>query len=163
MRTANYQHHFTMPIPPAQVYEAITRVKDWWTINTEGRSLQPGDEFTVQFEDVHLTRQQIIEAVPGKRIVWKVIESHLPWLKDAEEWRGTKMVFEITATPEGSLLTFTHIGLTPGVECFDQCKKGWDYFLGQSLYELITEGTGMPDTSDRKHVDTIGHVSPQNA
>lgn len=163
MKSPNYQHQFTVPVQPAQVYEAIPRVKDWWTINTEGRSKEAGDEFTVQFGDVHLTRQRITEALPGKRIVWKVVESHLPWLKDVEEWKGTEMVFEITATPDGSQFTFTHIGLTPAVECFDQCEKGWNYFIGQSLYKLVTEGVGMPDTSNRKHFDTIGHVSLKNA
>jgi hypothetical protein len=60
-------------------------------------------------------------------------------------------------------LTFTHIGLTPQVECFDQCEKGWDYFIGESLYKLITEGAGLPDTTARTHMDTIGHVRPTNA
>ena len=163
MNATNYQYRFTVQATPEQVYAAITRVSDWWTINTEGSTRAVGDEFTVRFGDVHLTKQRVTEAVPGKRIVWLVIESHLPWLKDLEEWKGTELVFDIATTKAGAELTFTHIGLTPQVECFEQCEKGWDYFLGQSLFKLITEGVGLPDTTARTHMDTIGHVRPTNA
>ena len=163
MNATNYQHRFTVQATPEQVYEAITRVSDWWAINTEGSTTAVGDEFTVQFGDVHLTKQRITEAVPGKRVVWRVIESLLPWLKDREEWKGTELVFEIAATDDGAQLTFTHAGLTPQLECSDQCEKGWDYFLGESLFKLITEGAGLPDSTARTHMDTIGHVRPTNA
>ncbi|MBP7449923.1 MAG: SRPBCC domain-containing protein [Flavobacteriales bacterium] len=163
MNVTDYQHRFTVQATPVRVFEAITRVSEWWTINTEGKSKDVDDEFTVQFGDVHLTKQRVTEAVPGKRVVWRVIESLLPWLKDREEWKGTELFFEIGATDDGAQLTFTHIGLTPQVECFDQCEKGWDYFIGESLYKLITEGTGLPDTTARNHMDTIGHARPTNA
>jgi hypothetical protein len=163
MNVTDYQHRFTVRATPEQVFEAITRVSEWWTINTEGNSKALDDEFTVQFGDVHLTKQRITEAVPGKRVVWRVIESLLPWLKDRDEWKGTELVFDIAATNKGTELTFTHIGLTPQVECFYQCEKGWDYFIGESLYKLITEGAGLPDTTARTHMDTIGHVRPTNA
>jgi hypothetical protein len=163
MNVTDYQHRFTVRATPEQVFEAITRVSEWWTISTEGNSKALDDEFTVQFGDVHLTKQRITEAVPGKRVVWRVIESLLPWLKDRDEWKGTELVFDIAATNKGTELTFTHIGLTPQVECFYQCEKGWDYFIGESLYKLITEGAGLPDTTARTHMDTIGHVRPTNA
>ena len=83
-------------------------------------------------------------------------------MKDREEWKGTELVFEIKTTDEGTQLTFTHIGLTPQVECFAQCEKGWDFFIGTSLHQLITLGVGQPDTTERTHMDTIGHVHPKN-
>jgi len=163
MNVTNYQHRFTVQVTPEKVFEAVTHVSDWWTVNTEGMSQVVGDEFTVQFGDVHLTKQRVTEVVPDERIVWLVTESLLPWLKDREEWKGTELVFDIVATNKGTEFTFTHIGLNPQVECFDQCEKGWNYFLGDSLYKLITEGTGLPDTTARTHMDTIGHVRPTNA
>lgn len=162
MSDTNYHYDLTVQATPEEVYEAITRVNDWWTIHTEGNTGSVGDEFTVQFGDVHLTKQRITEAIPGKRIVWRVTESHLPWLKDHEEWKGTKLVFTITVAGDGANLSFTHIGLTPQVECYEQCEKGWDFFLGTSLHQLITTGVGQPDTTERTHMDTIGHVHPTN-
>ncbi|MBP8822980.1 MAG: SRPBCC domain-containing protein [Flavobacteriales bacterium] len=163
MNTMNYSRELAVPNTPQAVHEAITRVTEWWTINMDGNTTAKGDEFTVQFGDVHLTKQRVTEAVPGKRIVWLVTEAHLPWLKDLQEWKGTEIVFGIMPTAEGARLTFTHIGLTPAVECYAQCEKGWDYFIGTSLFKLLTEGTGQPDTTERTHMDSIGHVSPKNA
>lgn len=163
MISRSYTRTLSLDRTPQQVFDAVCNVTAWWTINVEGSTRAVGDEFTVQFGDVHLTKQLITEAVPGKRIVWLVTESHLPWLKDMEEWKGTTIVFDIAAGPKGSQLTFTHDGLTPRVECFEQCEKGWDYFIGTSLLQFITEGMGLPDTTQRSHMDTIGHVHPTNA
>lgn len=163
MQATDYSHSFTVQATPEAVYDAIVRVTDWWTINTEGGTEAVGDEFTVQFADVHRTTQRITEAERGKRIVWRITESHLPWLKDREEWKGTQVVFLITPAAGGARLDFTHVGLTPQVECFTQCEKGWDYFIGTSLLKLITEGAGLPDTTQRTHMDQIGHVRPTHA
>lgn len=163
MNMENYQHAFIVQRTPMDVFEAVTRVTDWWTINTDGCSEHDGDEFTVQFGDVHRTTQRVTEALPGERIVWHVTESHLPWLKDTQEWKGTDIMFAIEATPEGTRLRMTHIGLTPQVECFAQCEKGWDFFIGTSLFKLLSEGIGVPDNTQRTHMDLIGHVRPADA
>jgi len=162
MNERDYSRTFVVPQTAQEVYDAIARVTDWWTINTDGNTKTVGDEFTVQFGDVHRTTQRITEATPGKRIVWQVTDSNLPWLKDSEEWKGMEVVFEIAPTADGSQLTFTHVGLTPQVECFAQCEKGWDYFISTSLFQLITKGVGLPDTTERTHMDRIGHVHAPN-
>lgn len=161
MKHGNYTREFTVANSPQAVFDAIGDVRAWWTINADGPTRSPGDEFTVQFGDVHFTKQRIAEAVPGRRMVWKVTESILPWLKDREEWKGTEIIFEMAVEQAGTRLRFTHAGLTRNVECYQQCEKGWDYFL-DSLWELITTGTGRPDTTERTHMDSIGHVSPKN-
>jgi hypothetical protein len=38
----------------------------------------------------------------------------------------------------------THIGLVPGVECYEDCKKGWNFYVGESLFRWMTEGKGLP-------------------
>jgi len=40
---------------------------------------------------------------------------------------------------------FTHIGLTPEIECFDNCSHGWNFYLQKSLVGLINENHGLPD------------------
>lgn len=163
MNGKDYMHTLVVPNRPQEVYDAIARVTEWWTINLEGATAAVGDEFTVEFGDVHRSVQRITEAIPGQRMVWHVTEAHLPWLKDMEEWTGTSMSFEISPEGNGSRLEFVHAGLTPQVECYLQCVKGWDYFIGTSLWKLLTEGKGLPDTTARSHMDTIGHVRPKNA
>lgn len=167
MNPTNYTRSFTVQAAPEAVYRAINNVTGWWTINFEGRSEKVGDEFTVQFEDagklVHRTTQRIVASEPGRRVVWRVTEALQPWLKDREEWKGTEVVFAIDRSADGTTLTVTHMGLTAQAECFDQCEKGWDYFIGVSLYKLVSEGVGQPDTTQRTHLDSIGHVHPTNA
>lgn len=92
----------------------------------------------MQFGDVRHTSQRISEGVRGERMVWHVTESHLPWLVDMEEWKGTVIIFAITATAEGSRLTVIHVGLAPGGECYAQYGKGRDFFIGTSLFKLHT-------------------------
>jgi hypothetical protein len=38
----------------------------------------------------------------------------------------------------------THDGLTPNVSCYNDCKKGWTYYVTESLQKLLTKGTGLP-------------------
>ncbi len=62
------------------------------------------------------------------------------------EWTGTKMDFQVSAKGNETEINATHIGLTPEVECYDTCKKGWDFYIKQSLYKFFTEGQGLPQT-----------------
>jgi hypothetical protein len=146
MKTKNYERTFTVKKTPKEVHDAICRVKDWWTINTDGRATAVGDEFTVDFPGIHRTTQRVTELVPGERITWRVTRSRLTFIKDQKEWKGTDIVFDIAATANGTRLTMTHVGLSPSVECYAQCSKGWDYFFGVSLFKLLATGKGQPDT-----------------
>ncbi len=62
------------------------------------------------------------------------------------EWTGTKMDFQVSSKGNETEISATHIGLTPEVECYDNCKKGWDFYIKQSLYKFFTEGAGLPTT-----------------
>lgn len=140
----DYRSSITANITPKEAFEIITRVSEWWTANLEGSSKKPGDIFTTRFGET-FTTFKIVEAVPYKKIVWLVTDCHLHWLKDKKEWKGTKISFEILPKNNSTQINFTHIGLVPEVECFDDCKKGWDHYIKESLFKLITEGKGLPD------------------
>jgi hypothetical protein len=38
----------------------------------------------------------------------------------------------------------THAGLVPGIECYENCQKGWDFYLRESLQKLLRENEGVP-------------------
>jgi Activator of Hsp90 ATPase homolog 1-like protein len=74
-------------------------------------------------------------------VVWLVTDSELHWLeKDKQEWTNTKMVFDITAAGDKTLLHFTHEGLVPEKECYARCEQGWNMVIRERLFEFITEG-----------------------
>jgi hypothetical protein len=59
------------------------------------------------------------------------------------------MVFDISSTNEGTLVSVTHVGLVPEIECYEQCKKGWNFYV-ESLRKLMTEGKGEPKMAAAK-------------
>jgi hypothetical protein len=45
--------------------------------------------------------------------------------------------------PGGCDLQFRHEGPRPGLECYDQCRAGWDQYL-PSLRDYLESGVGNP-------------------
>ena len=142
----NYNCTFQVDQPAAHVYESICDVADWWTTHITGQSHKINDTFTITFGETVL-HFKIVEGVPYQKITWLVTDSYIHWLNDKSEWTNTKLIFEIQEMKEGTCkVSITHSGLVPEVECFENCKKGWDFYAGVSLRKLITEGKGLPDT-----------------
>ena len=43
---------------------------------------------------------------------------------------------------------FTHLGLSPELECHDGCSRAWDYHLDVGLRPLLTDEVASPLTRD---------------
>lgn len=147
MRTDNYQASITVDATPHEVFQCINNVAGWWTENLEGQSQKQGDEFSVQFGDIHYSKQRLIEVIPDKKVVWLITESRLNFLKNKEEWTNTRIEFEITKFDNQTQVHFTHIGLVPEIECYNACSNAWGQYV-QSLYKLITKGKGEPEKKE---------------
>jgi hypothetical protein len=130
---------------PEEVFAAINDVRGWWSGEIEGDTDRLGAEFTYRYEDLHRSRQRVTEFVPGKKVVWHVLESRLSFLKDKSEWTGTDIVFEIFERGGKTDVRFTHVGLVPQFECFDTCSNAWDTLVNDNLRELIATGARQPD------------------
>ena len=128
-----------------EVFNAVNNVSKWWTENLKGTTKALNDEFTVQFEDVHYSKQRLIEVVPDKKIVWLITESRLSFLQNKQEWNDTRLVFDISAHGDKTRLQFTHVGLVPDIECYNDCSNAWGYYISGSLTKLITSGKGQPE------------------
>ncbi|MHB8352068.1 MAG: SRPBCC family protein [Thermoplasmata archaeon] len=135
---------FTVDQTPSEVFAAIKNVRGWWTgkPGIKGNTSKLGDEFSYQYEDLHFTKQRIIELSPNKKVVWKVLDSKLTFIKDKTEWNGTEVVFEVSKKGEKTEVRFTHLGLVPQVECYEACSDGWSFYIKGSLKNLITRGEG---------------------
>src|SRR5260370_24188127 len=93
---------------------------------------------------MHRTEQKITELIPGKKIVWRVLESDLSFLKDKSEWTGTEIVFDISAKKGKTEVRFTHAGLKPQIESYGSCSNAGGLLVYANLPKLIT--TGKPQT-----------------
>jgi len=71
-----------------------------------------------------------------------VTDSNLNFVKDKDEWTGTKIIFEISEINNKTQLRFTHQGLVPQFECFGDCSNAWSMLIHDSLMSLITTGKG---------------------
>lgn len=140
---------------PEQVYKAITNVRGWWGKGIAGESDKLGAEFTYQHGDIHRTTQKITKLIPGAKVVWHVTKSYISFAKDHAEWADTDIIFNITTKGEKTELKFTHRGLQPKIECYEQCSKGWNYYITESLKRFIETGKGRPDPKEKG--------TPQNA
>lgn len=132
------------------VFDKIGEVTKWWSENIEGNSKNLNDIFSIQFAFGDSFEIKVIESIPTKKIAWKVLDSNLTWIKNEKEWKGTQLVFEIFHLQEQLEIRFTHFGLTPEIECFNGCSKGWNYFIHESLFGFLNENKGKPDKKINK-------------
>lgn len=133
----DYSASFTTPRDPEAVYATLVAVRDWWAGDISGSAEAVGDTFIYRFEPHHVSRQRVAELAPGRRVVWDVTDSAINFVDDKQEWRGTRIVFEIAGIEGGSRVTLTHHGLTRQKACFDACSQGWEHFFGKGLRDAL--------------------------
>jgi Activator of Hsp90 ATPase homolog 1-like protein len=149
MKQQDYHVSITANATPHQAFDAVNSVTKWWTENLEGASHKLDDEFSVQFGDVHYSRQKLIEVIPDKKVVWLVTDSRLNFLNDKKEWNDMKIVFDIVPKGDKTEVHFTQIGLTPAIECYTACSNAWGEYVKKSLLPLINTGKGNPTRKEK--------------
>ena len=125
MTATDFTTTFLVDQAPDEAFTAITNVRGWWSGEIDGPTDQLGQEFTYRYKDVHYSRQRVTELVPGRRVVWRVLDACLNFTDDPGEWAGTVVVFEITPVGGQTEVRFSHLGLVPGSQCFDRCSSAW--------------------------------------
>ncbi len=141
MRKNDYHISFETGAAPGEAFDYITNVGEWWTKSFKGGAGRIGDVFSVTFgaTSVDFT---VVESVPPGRLVWEVTDCHLDWLKDKKEWKGTRVVWEVSEKGKTVIIGMTHKGLVPGMECYQDCEKGWNEHVGESLPKLMSGDKG---------------------
>jgi len=145
----NFSTSIVVDESPRAVFEAITNVRGWWSENIIGETSNQGDEFEFEVKDVHYSKQKLIEVIPDRKVVWLVTEAKMTFIEDQEEWKGTKIVFEIEPDGDKTKLTFTHEGLVPAIACYQACMPAWTQYIEHSLKQLIETGVGDPNLEGR--------------
>ncbi|MFE4456051.1 SRPBCC domain-containing protein [Nocardia tengchongensis] len=144
MAGTSFTTEFAVSQSPRTVFDAVLDVRGWWSASLAGKSATVGDVFFYEVPGIHRLTIEVIEAEPARTVVWRVRDSWLELVEDKAEWTDTIIRFEIDEVDGETTLRFTHEGLVPEFECFDVCRKGWDFYVGTSLRKLITTGEGEP-------------------
>jgi uncharacterized protein YndB with AHSA1/START domain len=148
MSDQSYSVTITVDQTPEEAFAAINDVRGWWAERIDGDTAKLGDEFTFHFPDVHRAEFRLTEVVPGKRVVWHVLDSWLAFVEDKTEWNDTDVVFDISEQGGKTEVRFTHVGLDPAIDCFEICSNAWGWYVTDSLRSLITTGKGDPLLAD---------------
>jgi len=145
MGNPNFTATFLGRQTPEEVFAAVNNVRGWWSGDIEGDTDKLGAEFTYRYKDVHRSKQKITEFVPGKKVVWRVSDSNLSFLKNKSEWNGTDVVFEISEKVGKTEVRFTYAGLVPKIECYGSCSSAWGLLVNGNSRKLIATGKDQPD------------------
>jgi Activator of Hsp90 ATPase homolog 1-like protein len=143
MQNQDYHYEFTAAVSADEAYDAINDVKAWWARCFEGHAQAVHDTFAMPFGKTWL-QFVVIELQPGRKVVWLVTDCNIEFVQDKKEWKGTQVIFDIIPSSDGVRVAMTHIGLLPELECYDNCEKGWNKHIGESLRKLLIEKIGAP-------------------
>ncbi len=148
----NYHCQVEIAAPAAAVFAAITTaqgLKHWWTTTCDAGA-GVGSRSTFRFgKTYNVMRTE--KWIADREVVWQCLEQHheATVLDRKDEWAGTRVTFRLEARPpSATLLHFEHEGLTPKLECYQICEKGWDHFLKKSLKDYLETGQGAPFSDD---------------
>ncbi|WP_349407503.1 SRPBCC domain-containing protein [Pseudalkalibacillus sp. SCS-8] len=155
----DFRTELTVEAPRDALYKAIYTedgVRGWWTRFADIGE-QEGTKSTFRFPAAGfyvITRTE--ELTLNEQVIWKVVESKHPessGFEDLEDWTGTTIRFQIEPAGDNqSKLVFVHEGLTPQLECYDACERGWGHYI-HSLKSYVETGEGSPYDDDS--VDNI--------
>ncbi|HVA89775.1 MAG TPA: SRPBCC domain-containing protein [Chloroflexota bacterium] len=127
------------------VFDALTTpsgLANWWT-KVSGSGLE-GGELRFMFGDDPLS-MRVDKAERPSVVRWTALA-----FEPLPDWEGTTISFDVSPNEHGgSRLHFQHTGMTPRLECFNTCSKGWEQYLA-SLVDYVDSGQGNPfgSTSD---------------
>ena len=140
MKTYDFTTTILVGQTPKEAFNAINNVRGWWTGEITGNTDKLNDEFDYRYKEIHFSKQRVVEMVPDRKVVWQVTDSRLNFIENKDEWVGTEIIFEITPHDNQTQVKFTHRGLVPTGECYNDCSNAWGQLIRQGLFSLITTG-----------------------
>jgi len=153
MRASGFTTSILVDNSAQEVFNAINNVRGWWSEEIEGCTTNLNDEWNYHYQDVHRCKMKVIELIPNKKVVWLVMDNYFSFTKDKNEWKGNKIIFDITENDGKTQLQFTQDGLVPAYECYDICQNAWSTYVQKSLYNLIVTGKGQPNSKEKPQTE----------
>jgi hypothetical protein len=125
----DFHRELVTPSAPAEAFDAIQRVGEWWHPLVSGSNAAIGDEFAVAAPGTEPRRLRVAQLVPGRRIVWRVLAGD----PDHRGWAGTDLTFELEPLDDGTRVRFIHVGLLPGEDGYEESTLDWQVAIDTAL------------------------------
>lgn len=152
MKQTDYRATVLAQCKPSQAYLALTRnIGNWWT-QPDQPICRVGDraKFTFPPNKSYWTFQAA-ELKPDSFIRLDCVDAYHIHEGQSntieQEWKGTSITWRIEPINAKTQIVMQHDGLRPDLECFEICKKGWDFFFCTSLKAYLETGTGSPHST----------------
>lgn len=124
----------------ARVLEALSTqkgIESWWTVDASVNEREatyrflgrPGGGRTVTFRVEHKT---------ADKLVLRCVKN-----ENNPDWQDTELRFEVKSAGSAVRVELKHSGYPAKNVTYDECTKGWAFFLG-SLKSYLETGTGTP-------------------
>ncbi len=123
---------------PDRVYDAVTTqegLRGWWTRKAVAAP-EEGWVNRFPFSSGDYNAMRVTSLDPGHRVEWECVEG-------AQEWVGTRVVFQLEATGPGTRVRFSHSDWRDDTPFFRMCRKAWEWYMS-SLKQYCETGHGTP-------------------
>lgn len=120
---ADIRHRVGIDASPNATYQALSTAEGlsgWWTRAVEGDAAV-GGRLRFMFGD-HGTVMEVTELIPGERVGWRCVVG-------PEEWVGTELTFDLSASGNETVVLFTQAGWREPVPFMHHCSTKWAVFL----------------------------------
>ncbi|MEJ8473454.1 hypothetical protein [Roseibium algae] len=140
--STDYCQTIDVPVSAETAFHAVTlSMSEWWT-TMSGPFAMDGDKATASWPDGTTWSFEVKSHRPAEHLELYCYQAdHIHPSVTPEmrvEWEGTCLVFDFeTMGKRQSRVTMAHRGLTPQLNCFDICVKGWDLYFGGSLKSYL--------------------------
>jgi hypothetical protein len=124
---------------PNNVFNHLINLKKWWPEDFKGEDIKLNSEFTFTTGDSHYSKNKVIEFLPNKKVVWLTTESIRK--TDDFDWKGTKMIFELTPKGNNTIVKFTYDGVVTENE-YERLVEICDMTLKEMFYNYIINEKG---------------------
>jgi hypothetical protein len=133
----NYNKELIVNASKTEAFSAVSQKVHLWWGEVSNSVSKVGDEFTIDFGDQNWSFR-VTEFIPNSKITWECIGGNPEF---NAEWIGDILYWNIEAIGDTTKISFLQVGLTPEMNCYEICNRGWDFFI-ESLKQYVETGTG---------------------
>jgi hypothetical protein len=135
----NYYQEILVSTTAINAFASLTKHINLWWGNTDKIATKVDDEFTVNFDDANWSFR-VTEFELNSKLTWECIGGNPDF---NAEWIGDTLHWNIEEDGDNVKISLLQNGLTPDMNCFEICNRGWNHYITKSLQAYLETGNGI--------------------